>query len=97
MDLLIHTDGGARQNPGPAGAGVYITDAASGAVLHQAGYYLGKSTNNEAEYAALIRGLETAKALDASAVKVNCDSQLIVEQVNGRWKVKEVRLQPLLQ
>lgn len=94
MKVTIHTDGGARGNPGPAATGVVIKDE-KGKVLSAFGDYLGKQTNNYAEYMAIISGLK--KALDLGATEVDCvaDSKLVVEQLNRRWKVKEPTLQKL--
>jgi ribonuclease HI len=92
--VVINTDGGARGNPGPAGTGVVIKDE-SGNVLYAVGEYVGETTNNVAEYKALIRALEQAVILSASIVKVNMDSELIVKQMNGQYKIKEPTLQEL--
>ncbi len=94
MKLTIYTDGGARGNPGPAATGVVIKDE-KGKVVSAFGDYLGKQTNNYAEYMAIISGLK--KALDLGATEVDCvaDSKLVVEQLNRRWKVKEPTLQKL--
>lgn len=96
---VIHTDGGARGNPGPAGAGVVIAAAdASGrgaTVVYEAGFYLGETTNNVAEYTGLIRGLEQAKALGFDAVVIRSDSQLMVKQLLGEYRVKAANLKPL--
>lgn len=94
MKIFIHADGGARGNPGPAAAGVVIKND-KGEVLASYGEYLGKQTNNFAEYSALISGLKKAYALGADEVECILDSQLIVEQMNGHWKVKEPTLQKL--
>lgn len=94
MKLTIYTDGGARGNPGPAATGIVIKDEA-GKILAAYGEYLGKQTNNVAEYSAVISGLKKAKALGADEVAIIADSMLIVEQLNGRWKVKEPHLQKL--
>ena len=90
----MYTDGGARGNPGPAATGVVIKDE-KGKVVSAFGAYLGKQTNNYAEYMAIISGLK--KALDLGATEVDCvaDSKLVVEQLNRRWKVKEPTLQKL--
>ena len=100
MNLIAHIDGGARGNPGPAAIGVVVTDE-SGNTLFEEGQTIGKATNNEAEYRALIYLLERA-ATDpalaksgATSLRVHCDSKLIVEQVTGKWKIKEPRLQEL--
>ncbi len=87
MKCIIHTDGGARGNPGPAGIGVVI-QAESGAILEEHAQYLGTTTNNQAEYRAVIFGLERALAMGATAVQVVTDSELLVRQANGKYKVK---------
>ncbi|OGH60037.1 MAG: hypothetical protein A2725_00090 [Candidatus Magasanikbacteria bacterium RIFCSPHIGHO2_01_FULL_33_34] len=94
MKLTIHTDGGARGNPGPAATGVVIKNE-KGEIVASYGEYLGKQTNNYAEYSAMISGLEKAFELDADEVDCILDSKLIVEQLNGNWKVKEPTLQKL--
>lgn len=94
VKLTIYTDGGARGNPGPAATGVVIKKE-TGETLAAYGEFLGRQTNNYAEYSAVISGLRKAKALGATEVSVIADSQLIVEQLNGRWKVKEPTLQKL--
>lgn len=95
MDVVIHIDGGARGNPGPAGAGVIVQDAATGKYLHEVGYYLGRATNNYAEYAGLVKGLEVAGQLGAQRVTVRSDSQLMVRQLSGEYRVKSPTLRPL--
>lgn len=94
MKVTIFTDGGARGNPGPAATGVVIKDD-TGKIMSAYGEYLGKQTNNYAEYMAIISGLK--KALELGATEVDCiaDSKLVVEQLNRRWKVKEPTLQRL--
>ncbi len=94
--LVINTDGGARGNPGPAGCGAVIRDEA-GKVLYEHKEYLGEQTNNFAEYTALIRALEAAVKLGASHLKINMDSELIVRQMQGSYKIKEPTLQKLAQ
>lgn len=94
MKVVIYTDGGARGNPGPAAAGVIIKDE-RGHILAAYGEYLGKQTNNYAEYSALISALKKAKKLGATEVEGVADSKLIVEQLNGNWRVKEPTLQKL--
>lgn len=100
MHLIAHIDGGARGNPGPAAIGVVIHDD-QGRLLYEEGKFIGHATNNEAEYRALIRLLEVAAtehALTQSgalALRVHSDSSLVVEQVAGRWKIKEPRLREL--
>ena len=94
MKLIIYTDGGSRNNPGPAATGIIIKDE-NGDTLAAYGEYLGKQTNNYAEYSAIISGLKKAKALGATEVECVADSKLVVEQLNGHWKVKEPTLQNL--
>ena len=94
--LIVEADGGSRGNPGPAGYGAVVRDAASGDVLAELSESLGTTTNNVAEYAGLIAGLETAGDLAPGAdVDVRMDSKLVVEQMSGRWQVKHPALQPL--
>jgi ribonuclease HI len=99
-DLIAHIDGGARGNPGPAAIGIVITDD-SGNVLFEEGQAIGRGTNNEAEYRALIRLLEVCatdpviKNSGAAKLRVHSDSLLVVSQVTGVWKIKEQRLQEL--
>ncbi len=94
MKLTIYTDGGARGNPGPAATGVVIKDD-TGKKVSAFGDYLGKQTNNYAEYIAIISGLKKALELGADEVECIADSKLVVEQLNRRWKVKEPTLQKL--
>ncbi len=94
MRLVVHVDGGARGNPGPAAIGVVVADA-DGALLEEHGERIGETTNNVAEYRALLRGLERARALGATEVEVVVDSELIAKQVNGQYKVKHAGLKPL--
>jgi ribonuclease HI len=95
LSVLIEIDGGSRGNPGPAAAGVVIKDAADGQVLFAGGFYIGRATNNVAEYAGLIRGLAKAAQLKARNVAVRSDSQLMVFQMNGLYRVKNQGLRPL--
>lgn len=94
MKLVVHVDGGARGNPGPAAIGVVVSDQ-SGAVVEQLGEAIGEATNNVAEYRALLRGLELARAHGADEVEVVGDSELVAKQVNGQYKVKHAGLKPL--
>jgi len=94
--VVIYTDGGCRYNPGPAAIGVVIQDV-QGVKLATISDYIGQGTNNQAEYRALIAGLEKAHALGASSVEIRTDSQLIAEQMRGRYKVKDAALKPLFQ
>lgn len=87
--LLVEADGGSRGNPGPAGYGALVRDAVSGAVLAERAGPLGVATNNVAEYAGLVAGLEAAREIDPGAqVEVRMDSRLVVEQMSGRWQIK---------
>lgn len=95
LEVLIHIDGGARGNPGPAGAGVVIASADDGTVLFEGGYFLGRATNNVAEYHALIKALDRAAALGAEAVVVQSDSELLIRQMIGEYRVKSAALEPL--
>jgi ribonuclease HI len=92
--LRVFTDGAARGNPGPAGLGVVIEDE-HGMRLRGLHRWLGVATNNEAEYQALIEGLKAVAEWKPDRLEIYLDSKLVVEQVNGRWKVKEARLQAL--
>jgi len=94
--LILQFDGGSRGNPGPAGIGVTLSDLA-GKPVYELGEYLGRCTNNVAEYTALVRGLDAARALGAKKVIVRSDSELVVRQVNGQYKVKSPDLKPLYQ
>ena len=90
----LRTDGGARGNPGPAGAG-FVLEGPDGSVVRSGGRYLGATTNNVAEYEALIWGLKTALDEGASRLEVRADSELVVKQCNGHYKVKNAGLVPL--
>ena len=92
--LRIWIDGAARGNPGPASAGVVIEDGAGKTLLDE-GYRLGETTNNVAEYTALLKALEAAAGLEAKTLKIHSDSELLVKQVNGLYRVKHPNLKPL--
>ena len=93
--LVINTDGGARGNPGPAGIGMVIADE-TGKVLEKFGRYIGdNSTNNQAEYEAVIAALESAKKLGGTELVFRMDSELAVRQLNHIYKVKNADLQGL--
>lgn len=92
--LIVYTDGGARGNPGPAALGVVLCDA-EGRVLDERAEYLGEGTNNEAEYRAVLRGLDLARGRGALEVEVVSDSQLVVRQLRGEYRVRHPRLRPL--
>ncbi len=93
MELTIYTDGASRNNPGEAGAGVFIMR--DGKPFEKIARYLGTTTNNIAEYSAAIIGLEHAVKLGASRVRLIADSELLVKQLNGLYKVKNEGLKPL--
>lgn len=94
MPITIFTDGGSRNNPGEAGAGVVIYDGRE--KIAELSKYLGKQTNNWAEYEAVFLALEEAERLDLTDrdIEVKLDSKLVVEQLSGRWKIKEPTLKP---
>ncbi|MEU4088142.1 bifunctional RNase H/acid phosphatase [Streptomyces aureus] len=95
-EFIVEADGGSRGNPGPAGYGSVVIDAATGETLAERAEYIGVATNNVAEYRGLVAGLEAARDLDASAtVRVRMDSKLVVEQMSGRWKIKHPDMKPL--
>ena len=93
--LYLFTDGASRGNPGPAAAGVMIKDQ-EGKVLLEKGQFLGRMTNNEAEYRALLLGLELAKDLKPETLVCSLDSELVVSQINGLYRVKKPHLRRLL-
>ena len=92
---VVEADGGSRGNPGPAGYGAVVLDAATRAVLAERLEALGHQTNNVAEYRGLIAGLTAAAELGARRVTVRMDSKLVVEQMNGNWQVKNPALRDL--
>ena len=92
--VIVNVDGGARGNPGPAAIAAVVTDP-SGKVLAERSETIGVTTNNVAEYRALLLGISLAKEVDADEVELVGDSMLIVEQVRGNWKVKQEHLRPL--
>ncbi|MBI2483672.1 ribonuclease HI family protein [Candidatus Uhrbacteria bacterium] len=87
MKALIHTDGGARGNPGPAGIGGVILDSTTGKEIEYS-QYIGIATNNQAEYRSLLHALLIAQKLKARSVICYLDSELIVKQLNGEYRVK---------
>jgi ribonuclease HI len=92
--LVVNVDGGARGNPGPAAIAA-VASTAEGAVVAERGEAIGETTNNVAEYRALLLGIELARALDATELELVGDSQLVVRQVQGAYKVKQEHLRPL--
>jgi ribonuclease HI len=95
VELTIYTDGASRNNPGEAGAGVFILR--DGKAVEKIARYLGTTTNNIAEYTAAIIGFERAVKLGASKVRLCADSELLVKQLNGQYRVKNEGLRPLYQ
>ena len=95
MRLLIHTDGAARGNPGPAGAGAILRDAASGEVLAEIAEPLGRATNNVAEWTAVRLALEEAMLQGATHVDLRMDSELVARQISGVYRVKHPDLKPI--
>ena len=92
--VRVFSDGAARGNPGPAGAGAVLTDA-SGAVIARLGRFLGNKTNNVAEYEGLLLGLKHARDLGYRQVEVRADSQLLIRQLKGEYAVRHAGLKPL--
>lgn len=93
--LLISSDGGSRGNPGPAAIGAVVRDAESGELLASVSECIGVATNNVAEYRALVAGLEVAAPFRAPRVMVRADSQLLIRQLEGAYRVKQAHLRPL--
>jgi ribonuclease HI len=93
--LVIHTDGAARGNPGPAGAGAILRDAADGSVVAEVATFLGVRTNNYAEWTAVELALEEALAHGAAHVDLRLDSELVARQISGRYRVKHPDLKPI--
>ncbi len=91
---MVNVDGGARGNPGPAAIAAVVTDPA-GRPLESIGRMIGRATNNVAEYRALLLGIERARELGASEVELVGDSELVVKQVKGEYRVKDAGLRPL--
>jgi ribonuclease HI len=98
LRAILRADGGSRGNPGESGIG-YTLEAVDGSGRHQAvssgGWYIGRATNNQAEYHALIWGLENALAKNVRMIEVEMDSELVVKQLNGEYKVRNVGIKPL--
>lgn len=102
MKLIIYTDGASRGNPGPASYGFTISDK-NGKLLYEEGRYIGISTNNTAEYMAVLEALKYVKktlskqSLQSLQIELFADSKLVVEQLSGRFKVKSPHLKPLIE
>lgn len=95
MKLIIHADGGARGNPGPAAIGVVIEEE-SGKKVEEFGKRIGETTNNVAEYVAVLEALRNIKGIEATEIDFFLDSVLVVNQLNGKFKVKDSKLRDLL-
>ena len=95
MRLIARTDGGSRGNPGPAGIGVVLESAETKEVLEEHAVYLGVTTNNQAEYKAVLLALERVQVLEATEIEIVADSELLVKQANGEYRVKNPGLQAL--
>jgi ribonuclease HI len=94
--LVIFTDGAAEPNPGPAAIGVIIKDE-QGRLVASISRRIGHATNNQAEYRAIIAALERAISLGVNRVEMHSDSELVVKQINGKYRVKKATLKPLYQ
>jgi ribonuclease HI len=94
LRLLLHVDGGARGNPGPAAIGVVVSEP-GGEVVDELAERIGVATNNVAEYKAMLRGLQRAAELGAREVEVVNDSELVAKQITGAYKVKHPAMKPL--
>ncbi|GGX66958.1 bifunctional RNase H/acid phosphatase [Streptomyces fructofermentans] len=95
-EVVVEADGGSRGNPGPAGYGAVVVDAATGETLAERAEYIGTATNNVAEYRGLVAGLRAARELDPEVtVRVRMDSRLVVEQMSGRWQIRHPAMRPL--
>lgn len=94
-ELILHCDGASRGNPGPAAAGGQITRASDRSVVAEISVALGIATNNVAEYQALILGLEKALELGAERLTIRADSQLLIRQINGQYRVKHPDMKQL--
>ena len=96
MTYQLNTDGGARGNPGPAGIGIVIRNEKK-EKIYEMGAYIGEKTNNQAEYAAILEGLKAALERKITDLTCYLDSELIVKQLNRKYKVKNANLKPLFQ
>jgi len=94
--VIIHVDGASRGNPGPAAIGATIKDE-QGKLIASISRRIGKTTNNQAEYRAVIAALEEAVRLGAKQVELNSDSEFVVKQIKGEYRVKKATLKPLYQ
>ena len=94
--VVLYTDGACRGNPGPSSAG-WVIEEPDGSLITQAGVYLGTGTNNEAEYSAAILGLQDALERGAQHIVLRADSELMIKQLKGQYRVKNERLKPLFE
>ena len=94
MECILHTDGGSRGNPGPAAIGGTVTDS-SGKLIEEFAEFIGTATNNVAEYSAIIKGLYLCKRHNAKKIKCFLDSELVVKQLKGTYKVKDFNMRKL--
>jgi len=94
MKLKLFSDGGARGNPGPAAAGAVLQNSV-GETVGSFSQFLGDATNNQAEYFAALLGVQKAVELGATEIEILLDSKLVVEQVAGRWKIKDLELKKI--
>lgn len=92
--FIIYTDGGARGNPGPAGIGAVIYNEEK-QIIEEISEYIGETTNNQAEYRAVVAAIKKAKSLGAEAIDFYLDSELVVKQLRGEYKIKNKDLAPL--
>ncbi|MDD3067000.1 MAG: ribonuclease HI family protein [Candidatus Gracilibacteria bacterium] len=97
MRLKLFADGGSRGNPGPAACGAVLYDSA-GKVVAEVAEFLGENfTNNQAEYAGVLLGIRKALSLKATEIAIYLDSKLVVEQVSGRWKIKDLKIRKVVE
>jgi ribonuclease HI len=96
MKLHLYTDAGSRGNPGPSAYALVICSE-DGKILHEHARFLGVGTNNEAEYKAMVAGLEEVRRMGAEEVDITSDSELMVKQVNGQYRMKAENLRPLFE
>lgn len=96
MKVHLYTDAGSRGNPGPSAYAVIICSA-DGQLLHEQARFIGICTNNEAEYKAMVAGLEEVRKVGADDVEITSDSELMVRQINGQYRMKAENLRPLLE
>ena len=94
MKLIVNVDGGARGNPGPAAIGIVVRDGEEN-VLQDLGETIGEATNNVAEYKALVRGIQMARDMGGDELEIRGDSELVVKQMLGQYKVKHPDMKPL--